>query len=146
MCSSNQTRGRPITLVGLNIALQQGDADFARKVAKVQPRVYREFKEAYMENRWVGWPASRPAGSLVEEDQEEENGRRSLLLLLFLSASALFWSRSTNFPARRGPMANAGTLNGGSLVVTGIVAPLTLVFGLFQVDGIALCLCLFFWF
>ncbi|CAN0369227.1 unnamed protein product, partial [Hapterophycus canaliculatus] len=44
-------RGRPITLVGLNIALQQGDADFARKVAKVQPRVYREFKEAYVENR-----------------------------------------------------------------------------------------------
>lgn len=41
--------------MGLNIALQQGDADFARKVAKVQPRVYREFKEAYMENRWDQW-------------------------------------------------------------------------------------------
>ena len=45
-------RGRPITLVGLNIALQQGDADFARKVAKVQPNVYQDFKRAYLDNRW----------------------------------------------------------------------------------------------
>lgn len=53
-------RGRPITLVGLNIALQQGDADFARKVAKVQPKVYQEFKEAYTANRWPScWPRFR---------------------------------------------------------------------------------------
>lgn len=45
------SRGRPITLVGLNIALQQGDADFARKVAKVQPEVYIDFKRAYLANR-----------------------------------------------------------------------------------------------
>lgn len=38
-------------LVGVNIALQQGDADFARKVAKVQPSVYRDFKKAYMAKR-----------------------------------------------------------------------------------------------
>ncbi|CAM9444454.1 unnamed protein product, partial [Ectocarpus fasciculatus] len=44
-------RGRPITLVGLNIALHQGDADFARKVARVQPRVYQDFKKAYTNNR-----------------------------------------------------------------------------------------------
>ncbi|CAM9090881.1 unnamed protein product, partial [Ectocarpus sp. 4 AP-2014] len=44
-------RGRPITLVGLNIALHQGDADFARKVARVQPRVYQDFKKAYINKR-----------------------------------------------------------------------------------------------
>ena len=40
-----------MTLVGLNIALQQGDSDFSRKVAKVQPKIYREFKEAYLAGR-----------------------------------------------------------------------------------------------
>ncbi|CAN0389915.1 unnamed protein product, partial [Discosporangium mesarthrocarpum] len=37
-------RRRPITLVGLNTALQSGDDDFARKVAKVRPELYRDFK------------------------------------------------------------------------------------------------------
>lgn len=42
-----------MTLVGLNIALQSGDSDFARKVAKVRPDVYTEFKQAYLKNRCV---------------------------------------------------------------------------------------------
>lgn len=50
-CASGRCRGRPIALVGLNIAVQAGDADFAKKVAKVRPDVYSVFKEAYTANR-----------------------------------------------------------------------------------------------
>lgn len=67
-------RGRPITLVGLNIALQQGDADFARKVAKVQPDVYIDFKRAYLANREAVRSGESDAESLLSEPQRKAIG------------------------------------------------------------------------
>ncbi|CAM9714409.1 unnamed protein product [Scytosiphon promiscuus] len=91
-------RGRPITLVGLNIALQQGDADFARKVAKVQPRVYREFKEAYVENREAVRSGRRDAESLLSEPQRKSIGN---LGGQSTSNNVSVTARATGVPANR---------------------------------------------
>ncbi|CAM9614878.1 unnamed protein product [Phaeothamnion confervicola] len=44
-------RRRPIAVVGVTAALTGGDADFAKKVAKVSPDLYQSFKATYLQHR-----------------------------------------------------------------------------------------------
>ncbi|KAG5187906.1 mTERF-domain-containing protein [Tribonema minus] len=62
-------RRRPIAVVGLNMALTSGDADFAKKIAKVRPELYASFKAAYMKHR-----AEVQAGTMKGEDLLEMLG------------------------------------------------------------------------